>query len=339
MRNGLFISLLSRELSRLDSLRVGILTHEGGDPDSICSAFCLKKILKEFFNAYKVWINVPDTPTAHTKALIEYFQVEILNDIMDADVYILVDVGSPEQIDEYFKVISKRDKQVIVIDHHSNTVNRYPSHVRVYSSEHYQSASEIIYDLAEYLGIQLSLREVEAILIGMYYDTARFSIADLETSNKICKLINKGVSLSNIFAKLEQRIDVSERIARLKGAVRMKIYRFREWLVVVTTVGKFQSSVARSLINLGAHLALAIGEVDKLRVTASIRAAQEFVEQTKINIGVDLAERIGLKLEGHGGGHASAAHLECKTSIEELVRCFIDELTSRLNIKPEVLEV
>jgi nanoRNase/pAp phosphatase (c-di-AMP/oligoRNAs hydrolase) len=339
MRNESFISLLSRELSQLASLRVSILTHAGGDPDSICSAYCLKKILKETFNVGNVWISVPDSPTAHTKALVEYFQIEVTRDVRDVDAYIVVDVGSPEQLDEYFEVISRGDKQVIVIDHHSNTVNRYPPTTKVYSSEYYQSTSEIIYDLAEYTGFKLGLLEAEAILIGMYYDTARLSIADSETSHKLCRLIDKGVSLGNVLAKLEQKIDISERIARLKGAARMKIYRFRDWLVVVTIVGGFQSSVARSLINLGAHLAIAIGEVDKSRVTASIRASQEFVEQNKINVGVDLAERLGIKLGGHGGGHASAAHLECKTTPGELAYHFIDELANRLNIKPEVLGV
>jgi len=337
MRNESFISLLSRELSQLASLRVSILTHAGGDPDSICSAYCLKKILKETFNVSNVWISVPDSPTAHTKALVEYLQIEVTHDVRAADTYIVVDVGSPEQLNEYIEVISRVDKRVIVIDHHSNTINRYPSTAKVYSSEHYQSTSEIIYDLAEYVGFKLGLVEAEAMLLGMYYDTARLSIADPETSHKICKLINKGVNLSNILAKLEQRIDISERIARLKGAARMKIYRFRDWLVVVTIVGGFQSSVARSLINLGAHLAMAIGEVDKSRVTASIRASQEFVEQTRINIGVDLAERLGAKLGGHGGGHSSAAHLKCKTTAGELANHFIDELANRLNIKPEVL--
>jgi len=339
MRNELFVSLLSGELSLLGGLRVIILTHAGGDPDSICSAYCLKKILMETFNVNNVWISVPDSPTAHTKALVEYFEIEVIHDVRDADTYIVVDVGSPEQLNEYSEVIAGGDKQVIVIDHHSNTINRYPPTAKVYSSEHYQSTSEIIYDLAEYVGFQLGLLEAEAILLGMYYDTARLSIADSQTSHKICRLIDKGVSLSNVLAKLEQRIDISERIARLKGAARMEIYRFRDWLVVVTIVGGFQSSVARSLINLGAHLAIAIGEVDKSRVAASIRASQEFVEKTKINVGVDLAERLGVKLGGHGGGHTSAAHLECKTTAGELANCFIGELAGRLNVKPEVLGV
>lgn len=338
MRDEILLRLLTNELSQLSNLDVSILTHEGGDPDSVCSAYCLKKILTDFFKTKNVRIIIPDTPSAHTKTLLEYFNLELSNDVEKSDVCIIVDAGSPEQLSKYFEVVFRQDVKIIVIDHHSNTNNRYPASVKVYSNEAYQSVSEIIYDLAEYSGFELSLREVEAILIGIYYDTARFSVADLETSLKISKLINRGITLKNILARMEQTIDLSERIARLKGATRMKIYRFNDWLIVLTHVGKFQSSVARSLISLGAHLAVAIGELDKSRIVASIRASQDFVEQTGLNVGVDLAERIGMKLGGHGGGHASAAHLECKTTIDELITYIIDELASRLNINPEVLE-
>lgn len=338
MRDEVLISLLDRELEQLCKLRVVILTHAGGDPDSICSAYFLRKLLKEIYNVDNVWICVPDSPIAHAKALIEYFKIELIQGVEDVDAYIVVDAGSPEQLNEYFEIISREDKYIIVIDHHSNTVNRYSPSVKVYSSERYQSVTEIIYDLAEYLGYQLDLKDAEATLIGLYYDTVRFSIADPETSSKICRLISKGVILNNVLAKLEQTIDASERIARLKGASVMKIYRFKDWLIVITNVGKFQSSVARSLVSLGAHLAIAIGEVDKSRAVASIRASQDFIEQTKINLGVDLAEKIGVKLGGHGGGHASAARLKCIASIEELAGCFIDELKNRLGIDPEVLK-
>ncbi|MEM3495388.1 MAG: DHH family phosphoesterase [Nitrososphaerota archaeon] len=338
MRDEILISLLDRELNQLSRHKVFILTHSGGDPDSICSAYFLRKLLKEIYNVGNVWIGVPGSPTAHVKALIEYFEIGLAQNVEGVDAYIVVDAGSPEQLDEYFEVISRGDKYVIVIDHHSDTVNRYSPNVKVYSSERYQSVTEVIYDLAEYLGYQLELRDAEAILIGLYYDTVRFSIADLDTSSKICRLISKGIILNSILAKLEQTVDTSERIARLKGASRMKIYRFRDWLVVITNVGKFQSSVARSLINLGAHLAIAIGEVDKSRVAASMRASQDFIEQTKINLSIDLAGRIGVKFGGYGGGHASAAHLECNASIEELAEYLVDELKNRLGINPEVLE-
>lgn len=337
MRDEVLIRLLTNELSQLIDLNVSILTHEGGDPDSICSAYCLKKILGDYFKVGNVWIAVPDDPTAHTRILLDYFQVELNYDIENANAFIVVDAGSPEQLGKYSEVVFEESRRIVVIDHHSNTMNKYPPSAKVYSNESYQSVSEIIYDLAQYVGFEFSLRELEGTLIGMYYDTARFSIADLETSTKICRLINKGIILKDILARMEQSIDISERIARLKGATRMRVYRFGDWLIAITRVGKFQSSVARSLVSLGAHLAVAIGEADKSKVVAAIRASQDFVERTKINVGVDLAEKIGVRLGGHGGGHASAAHLECRVAMDELINHIVNELTNWLNMRPEVL--
>ncbi|MCS7125383.1 MAG: DHH family phosphoesterase [Aigarchaeota archaeon] len=339
MRDERLISLLVKELQRVSGLRVSILTHAGGDPDSICSAFVLKKILKEIFQVEDVSISVPESPTSHTKALLEYFSIDLAKNLQDIDVYLVVDVGSPEQLGEYCKIVFEEDKKVIVIDHHSDTENRYSPNVKVYSSDSYQSLCELIYDLAEHLELELDLKDAEALLIGIYYDTVRLSIADTETSRKICRLIDKGVNLSNVLSRLELGMDNSERIARLKGAARMKIYRFGDWLIVITNVKRFQSSVARSLILLGAHLALAVGEVEKDWLRASIRASQEFVEQSRINLGVDLAAKIGSSLGGYGGGHSSAAHFECRANLEDLSNRFIEELSQMLNLKPEVVEV
>ncbi|MEN2974368.1 MAG: DHH family phosphoesterase [Candidatus Caldarchaeales archaeon] len=339
MRDEKLISNLVRELQAIKGLRISILTHEGGDPDSICSAFVLRKVMREIFQARDTFIIVPDTPTSHSKALLEYFSIDLLQDPEDVEVYVVVDAGSPEQLSEYHKIILDKDKKVIVLDHHSETYRRYPSHVKIYSSESYQSLCELIYDLSEFLGLELNLKEVEALLIGIYYDTVRLSVADMETSIKFCKLMSRGIELNNILSRLEHTMDASERIARLKGAARMKIYRFGNWLIVITNVRAFQSSVARSLVSLGAHLALAIGENEKNWLRGSIRASNDFVEETKINIGVDLAGDISYKLGGYGGGHASAAHLECKGTIEELSDHVIETLSRRLGLEPEVVEI
>lgn len=337
MRSPSLISSLHGALRGLKGLRVAVLTHAGGDPDSIGSAYVLLRMLNRVYGAAETFFQVPLSPTTHSKALLSNFSLQLFQDISGAEALVALDAGSPEQLGEYMGMLLTL-KRVLVIDHHSETARRYPKDVEVYSSDSYQSVSEIIYELAEHVGYPLDEKEAEALFTGIYYDTVRLSVADGETFKKICALVAKGINPSNILARLEFALDWSERIARLKAAARMKLYRFGDWVVALTHVGSFQSSVARALLGLGAHVAIAAGE-EKGWLQASLRGLQEFVEKTGVNLGSDLAERIGREMGGFGGGHATAARVECQVkNVEEFFKRCVEILSEKLGLAPELMK-
>ena len=55
-------------------------------------------------------------------------------------------------------------------------------------------------------------------------------------------------------------MDLSEKIARLKASQRMKVYRKGDWIIATAEVSSFQASVARGFLNLGADVAIIVGE-------------------------------------------------------------------------------
>jgi nanoRNase/pAp phosphatase (c-di-AMP/oligoRNAs hydrolase) len=91
------------------------------------------------------------------------------------------------------------------------------------------------------------------------------------------------------------------------------------WLVASTTVGSFHASVARSLINLGAHLAIVGGEKQD-RLTFSLRSTAEFFAGTNFHLGRDLATVLGQTMNGAGGGHSTAAGATVHGKLDDAMR-------------------
>ncbi len=311
---------------------VAVITHWGGDADSIGAAYVLKNLLKEEYNASRVSFTIPDTATAHSKAILSRLGME-LEYVGDSSLFILVDVGSLEQLGELFHVVMDSEKKPILIDHHLHS-DYGESRVRQFCSDEYQATAEIILDLALHAGRKLTREDAEALFLGMYYDTARLSIADEETMRKVCKLASMGVKPADVLVGLEMVMDESERIARLKAARRMSFYRIAEWLVAISTVSAFQTSAARALISLGAHVALVAGQEDDETVL-SLRAQPEFVRRTAISMGEALTSKIREKYGGTGGGHASVARVRCRAGAEEVLEYALKLLETKLGAKAQ----
>jgi len=86
--------------------------------------------------------------------------------------------------------------------------------------------------------------------------------------------------------------------------------------VATSTIGSFQAHVARSLVYMGADLAIVGGESDG-ETRVSLRSTQRFLDGTNIQLGTQVAEEMSERLGGHGGGHATAASFSTKAGEEE----------------------
>ena len=338
MRDREFIESLDKGLYLIRGEGVAILTHAGGDPDSIGASYTLINILKRIYGVKKISFAIPSRPSTHSRALLNHLNL-MIDDIEGHEGYfIILDAGSPEQIEEYQWIFSNPEK-VIVIDHHTTSISSYPTKVKLYVSDKYQSVCEIIYDLAELLSYELSILEAEALFAGIYYDTVRLSVADKDSLRVVCRLAEKEVNPAEFLSKLETKMELSERIARLKAASRMKIYKIGELVIALTKVGSYQSSCARSLLSLGAHIAVAAGESDK-GVEISMRAVNEIIEKNEIDLGKDLAEKLGREFKGHGGGHAAAARAYCREGdIDSILARCLEILSEKLGSRAELMEV
>jgi nanoRNase/pAp phosphatase (c-di-AMP/oligoRNAs hydrolase) len=304
-----------------------ILTHWGGDADAVGSSYVLKRLLENIYTASDVGFIVPEDPSSHTAVIMRLLGLsEKL--VADPDLYILVDVGSMNQLGPYRETVVESGKPVISIDHHL-PIDAAETTLSIASTK-YQATAEILYDLVDYLELDLSEGFAEALFLGMYYDTVRLSVADQELASKVGSLLQR-VNPAEIVGMLEPKMDESERLARLKALKRISVYKLGDWYTATAQVNSYQSAVARVLVNAGAHVAL-VGGVQEGYTVISLRASPDFQKYAGLSLGDDLTRYLTKRFEGDGGGHAAAARVRLKTSVETALAESVKGLSTLLGV-------
>lgn len=219
-------------------------------------------------------------------------------------IFIIIDTSNSIQLGVFKKFI-EIDK-TIVIDHHRPGDLSSAKHALIDPS--YPSSSELIYDIIKPMH-HITPPEATILLIGILYDTRRFIWYERNTFKRVHELIEAGGNYTKALEALKKEISLPERIARLKAAQRMKLYRCGGYIVVVSHVGAYEGSAARSLVELGADIAVVYStNKEKIRITA--RASSQFVSRSGVSIGRDLMTRIAGLIKGSGGGHDTAGTSE-----------------------------
>ncbi|MEM2095107.1 MAG: DHH family phosphoesterase [Candidatus Caldarchaeum sp.] len=328
MRDLLMMKKLHRALVDLTrSKRVQILSHWGGDADSVGSSYVLSRLLTNNYESLETGFMIPEEKSSHVEAIMNHlgFGESYLS---RPDVYLLVDVGSLNQLGSLKDDVLSSGSKIITIDHH--LPDGAEKQDTCFTSPNYLATAEIVYDLMEYLGMNVSGKEAEALFLGIYYDTVRLSVADRELSGKAAKLL-KVVDPGRLIGLLEPSMEEAERIARLKALRRTVVYRLGEWYLAASSVSAYLSPVARVLINSGAHVAVVASYQNGVCVL-SMRSSYDFQKYTNVSLGEDLVKHLLRRFEGHGGGHAGAARINLRTTPEEAVNEVVKALSKLLGV-------
>lgn len=227
---------------------------------------------------------------------------------------LVLDALSPQQLEPY--KLEQLPKPLIVIDHHY--YNPEWDKANLYYFFGRPSCAEVLLDF-----FTPDEKSARIILAGIITDTGMFRFADKKTFEAVTKLFSHGADTESALKLIEMKADESEKIAILKAASKIELTRKNDFLIVSTKAGSFESSVANSLMKLGADIALVVSE-KKGFSRLSIRS-----KDVGVHLGKFL-EELGKKLGGSGGGHANAAVLEAKLPANELLNRVKDELVRRI---------
>jgi len=286
-----------------------LLCHQNADPDALCSAFALSELLKRLNPEMKVDIACPEGISRLSEPISAHLQIETASEepnFGDADVIVMVDTNTIQQLGGWSKALRESSSPLVVIDHHASHPETENVATVCISDENSSSTCEIIYGFYRELGLTPSKKVAEALFTGMASDTKHFTLASSETFKAAAALVEAGVDAQEALSRLSVSVDVSERIARLKACKRAELVRFGDWLIAFSHVRSYQASAARGLLEIGAHVAFVGGQRgDQIQI--SIRACQDFFRQTGFHLGRDLARPLGEYLQGMGGGHSTAA--------------------------------
>jgi nanoRNase/pAp phosphatase (c-di-AMP/oligoRNAs hydrolase) len=222
----------------------------------------------------------------------------------------------------------------VLVDHHPYREVKLYDHVVV--DELATSAAEVVFRLISEASVAIDAVTAQALLEAILFDSSHLAIAKGEGLRTVVKLLDMGADVSVARKDLRTDPDFGEVMAKLKGAQRLKVYRVGDWVAATSMIGSFQAHVARSLIYLGADVAVVGGEAEG-ETRVSLRSTQRFTERTKVQLGTQVAEEVVKSLGGHGGGHATAASFSTAATEDEAVEGCVKRLAELLGSEPRSL--
>lgn len=294
-----------------------LLCHKSADADAVCAAYAFQGLLKRFLPDLVVEIGAPQGINKPTKQLIENLSINVnlKPNIESASVLFLIDMNTLDQLDEIVDRLKTSTAPMMIIDHHTPSLDNGQICSFCLINEQAAATCEIIYDLYQQSNVQLSLNEAKALFAGIAFDTRHFALGDSDTFRIAGGLVNAGVNAQEMLVLFSNPIDNSERLAKLKACKRAKIVKIGEWIIALSHVSAYEASAAKSLVDLGAHMAAVAGKKSgKLEI--SLRCNRDFSEKTCIHLGKDIAMPMGELLGGVGGGHAMAAGVNAKGTLD-----------------------
>jgi nanoRNase/pAp phosphatase (c-di-AMP/oligoRNAs hydrolase) len=347
-----YLSKLKQSALSIQGFNALLFTHRQADPDALCSAYSISSFLlsgnesnsgsaaSKFRPTCKIIApkGASTLGTSVCKSLSIAFQEEVSDqEIENANLIVLLDVGSPKLVEPYLGNISKSRALKLLLDHHSSTLNgqesenhKSPSFEfldRIFVDQRATSTCEIL--ALEYPKQMLDLRTSLVLLVGLLFDSQHLGIATSSTLEAALKLVKiGGARIDEAKELLRSRPDRSEIIARLKSAQRLRFEQAGNYLLSQSEVSSFQASVARMLVDLGADVGVAYGEQGN-EGRVSVRSSQRFFRETSVDLG-SLLGNLSKELVLTGGGHSTAASISGDKRASEIAQKVLLAIKSKI---------
>ena len=307
-----------------------ILFHHNADPDALCSAYALSRLLTTIREGIDVIISPSKDLSKISEKIAGHLGIRLEEDpsIEEMEVLFIVDTGSLQQLEEMKERVLASKVPIVVVDHHAEHPETREAST-IYIVEEATSTCEIIYELYKEEGVKPTPKVAEALLLGIAYDTRHFNIGTPRTFRTVGELLELDGDLSEILSLLTQTMDRPEKIARLKAGQRGRIHMIERWVIVSTEVRSYQASAARGLLALGADLVFVGGSREE-SIRISMRSTEEFYRETSIHLGKDVAMPLGEAFGGMGSGHSTAAGVNALGDLEEMLNRAVKVVAERI---------
>jgi phosphoesterase RecJ-like protein len=308
-----------------------LLCHHNADPDTLCAAYGLQELALTLDPTMKVDIILTGGASNLSRKIMAEIGIEAheISTIKDVDAFVMLDVATLTQLEDWADVVVSTNLPIVFIDHHASHPESSSISELYIVDEGAYSTCEMIYGLYENFGIEPSARVSKALLIGMAYDSKHFSMGSVNTFKAVSRLLELNGQLDEITELLSTERKRPERIARLKAAMRMQLHMVDDWTIVTSHLSSFQASAARAMISLGADVSIVVGK-DKRKLRVSMRSTERFYKVTTIHLGRDVALKLGEAFTGAGSGHPTAAGVNGEGAPEAMVQMAIDLITEKI---------
>ncbi len=316
-----------------------VFLHNNADPDAIGSAFALKELSLMFNSDASILIFADGINQSATKAMQSYnlSTSKKITDINENDLIVILDTANIIQLGKYTEFVTGSLNKKMIIDHHTTKESSEGTIFR-YLFPEAGSTCMILAKMFRHYD-QIPTETISTLLImGHLYDSRRFIHGVNEDSFlMMAKLISWGGDYNKANQFLQNEPNFSEKIAKIKAHQKLKYKTVNGFIIAASSIGAFEASAARSLINLGADVVLVLsGKKSELRGSARARV------NLKLNV-AEIVAKLSEKFGGEGGGHMSAAgfnikHQVTKKEQADIINYFI-KLTTQVLPSAELKDI
>jgi len=314
---------IQAEIRRMlaDAPALAIALHSNADLDCVGSAAALAL----FFGNGRLMS--PGGVSHLGKRLLAALDMDFEQDIEigQEEIVVLVDASGPSSLG--YGLPDLEPHRTVILDHHPRSADALPGTALI--DEEANSTCEIVWQV---LGMspEIGRRTGLALASGILADTGHLRRGGPGTLDALSGILAaSGMDLEDVATLLEsaEDQDISRRMARLKGAQRLKFHRTGDWLVAVSEVGAFEGAVCHGLIGLGADVSLVGSQKeDDFRITGRGTAR---TLAAGVHLG-DIMSSVADEIGGQGGGHDGAAGLsgtgEAEAMLDICARNVLDVL-------------
>jgi phosphoesterase RecJ-like protein len=304
-----------------------ITSHISLDGDAICSELALAGVLEKL--GKKAWI-VNEGEIPHVFDFVPGVQSIMRWPEMPSgewDAVFVLDLGKWSRMGKLQEVISSENDFIIDIDHHLSTTGC--GHVSLIDPQA-SSTGELLYEFFKYANLEVDRDTALLLFVAIITDTGRFSFSNTtaRTHRNVAQLMERGIEVHHISNKVFRRqtfpqLQLYRRALESlslndNGEIAWIVLRRRDFEETGTTALLTQEFVETPRSLDGVKIGIFFREMEEAgKVKVSMRA----------NVDLDLNS---FALPYGGGGHAAAAGISLRSTVEEAVGVIIPALESEL---------
>ncbi len=284
-----------------------MLCHENADIDAMASALALFFSLPPKFHPT---IGIPDHLNQSAEQLCKTIGARFVKTpaLSKFDAIIILDFGSPLRAGSMQESLQQTKKPILVLDHHSKTKGSFRTRFALLDPKASSTSSMVLQQL-EKSGFSIPKKTWLCLAAGMVSDSVDLTLADSALLQTVAVCLQKtGFSIQEIRQLYAVPEDFSERIAKLKGLHRVRLFELNGFLVALSHASFFESQIAMALLSAGADIAFVAGMEKKSDVCRmACRANFAILKKTRLDLAEDICVQLPRVFGGQGNGHSGAA--------------------------------
>ena len=290
-----------------DSDNVGILTHRNPDGDCLGGAYALCLVLRKAGKHARVLCSdkIGDK-------FAEYFAKYDVDNGFEIKTYISVDVATAELLGSYSELA---EKVTLCIDHHP-TNSFYAQNTLV--DESAAAACEIVYMIADELGIDIDDDIATALYIGVMTDTGCFQYSNTTPrTHRIAALLMErdvpAAAINREFMALKSRGRLKLESLAIKG-----LRYYHDGAIAIMPITERMQSAAHVTDEELDGVAPIPCQIEGVEIGVTVRQKEENKWRVSLR-SVKLADVSAVAAKFGGGGHKRAAGCTVEGGLDEVI--------------------